>query len=133
MKPKLITTNKKTRSSRGVTDDPCISIIKVKLENRRKPTSPGHERAIHPKTQRPHNRKFHNSIESQNKTPGSWLSLPFFNAPAKINTIHKQIAKLCTMPKQQSTALFILHIERFNLGCTLFKDHSRPNACPSAL
>jgi hypothetical protein len=35
MKPKLITMNKKTRSSRGVTDDPCISIIKVKLENRR--------------------------------------------------------------------------------------------------
>jgi hypothetical protein len=61
------------------------------------------------------------------------LSLPFFNAPAKINTIHKQIAKLSTMPKQQSTALFILDIERFNLGCTLFKGHSRPNACPSAL
>jgi hypothetical protein len=132
MKRKLITTNKKTSSS-GVTDDPCILIIKVKLENRRKPTSPGHERAIHPKTRRPHNRKFHNSTESQNKTQGSSLSLPFFNAPAKINTIHKQIAKLCTMPKQQSTALFILHIERFNLGCTLFKDHSRPNACHSAL
>jgi hypothetical protein len=40
MKPKLITTKKKTRS-RGVTDDPYILIIKVKLENRRKPTSPG--------------------------------------------------------------------------------------------
>jgi hypothetical protein len=70
MKPKLITTNKKTSSSRGVTDDPCISIIKVKLEIRRKPTSPSHERAINPKTQRPHNRKFHNSIESQNGMPG---------------------------------------------------------------
>jgi hypothetical protein len=33
---------------------PASPIIKVKLENRRKPTSPGHERAFYPKTQRPH-------------------------------------------------------------------------------
>jgi hypothetical protein len=71
MKPELIATNKKTTSSRGITDDPCISIIKVKLEIRRNPTSPSHERAIHPKTRRPHNRKFHTSIESQYKRPGS--------------------------------------------------------------
>jgi hypothetical protein len=54
---------------------PASPIIKVKLENRRKPTSPGHGRAFHPKTQRPHSRKFHNSIESQNKTYFAMLNM----------------------------------------------------------